>query len=178
MQEAAWPAQREAQRTAALLLNNAYPVNTLDVSDPQSDPAYSNEVHPANKPKVGNRMAFRALHEVYGRDGDVWASPRITGAEFTDNGEVILHVSQSGDGLTTKDGEPPRGFFLAGPDQHWHPATAVLNGDTIGLYSDEVPHPVAIRYAWANNPAHNVVNSLRLPLGSWRSDDWQLRTDG
>ena len=178
VQEAAWPAQREAQRTAALLLHNVYPVNTLDVSDPGSDPKYPNEVHPANKPKVGKRMAVRALHEVYGRDGAVWASPRITGAEFTGNGRVILQVWQAGEGLSTRDGEPGKGFFLAGPDRQWHRAEVILEGDTITLSSPEVPVPIAVRHAWANNPAHNVVNSLGLPLGSWRSDDWQLRSGG
>lgn len=178
VQEAAWPAQREAQRTAALLLHNVYPVNTLDISDPESDPAYPNEIHPANKPKVGHRMALRALHEVYGRNGEVWASPRITGAGFAEDGQVTLKVWQAGGGLTTQDGDPPKGFFLAGSDRQWHQAEVTLAGDAIFLSGTEVPVPIAVRYAWANNPAHNVVNSLGLPLGSWRSDDWQLRADG
>jgi sialate O-acetylesterase len=42
--------------------------------------------------------------------------------------------------------------------------------------SESVPHPVAVRYAWAANPWCNLNNSAGLPASPFRTDDWEETT--
>jgi sialate O-acetylesterase len=172
VQDASWPAFREAQRHAAEVLDDVWAVNAIDVLD-EDDKTWPDEVHPPNKPKVGRRIAHRAMTEVYGHKAKVWACPRIISVEFKDN-KVILDIWQAGKGLQTTDDEDPRHFFLAGPDRLWVQAKAKLKGDRVVLQAEGLDNPVAARYGWANNPVVNTVNSQGLPLGTWRSDDWLL----
>jgi len=52
-------------------------------------------------------------------------------------------------------------------------AERVLHDVLVGeVWSPAVAQPVAVRHAWANYPQVNVVNSIGLPLATWRSDDW------
>ena len=67
------------------------------------------------------------------------------------------------------------GFELAGEDHAWHPAQASIDwkSNDILVHSDEVPAPVAVRYAWHNWPAGaNVVTDNGLPLPPFRSVSW------
>jgi sialate O-acetylesterase len=42
--------------------------------------------------------------------------------------------------------------------------------------SPKVAKPVAVRYAWAANPACNFGNRSKLPAAPFRTDDWPGRT--
>ena len=53
---------------------------------------------------------------------------------------------------------------------HW--ANAVIQGDSVIVASDEVAHPVAVRYAWGNNPDCNLYNKEGLPASPFRTDEW------
>jgi sialate O-acetylesterase len=67
----------------------------------------------------------------------------------------------------------PRGFAIAGEDKKFVPAKAKIVGpNTIEVWSDEVKQPVAVRYAWADNPVCNVYGASGLPLTPFRTDDW------
>ena len=77
-----------------------------------------------------------------------------------------------GEGLKTRDGGAPRGFLIAGSDKAWKPATARIEGDKVVVSSPEVSAPVAVRYAWAENPDCNLVNGAGLPASTFRTDDW------
>ena len=39
------------------------------------------------------------------------------------------------------------------------------------VWSEEVPKPVSVRYAWADNPAANLVNGAGLPASPFRTDE-------
>ncbi|MDD4969409.1 MAG: hypothetical protein PHT07_08270 [Paludibacter sp.] len=41
------------------------------------------------------------------------------------------------------------------------------------VYSDKVSIPVAVRYAWADNPVCNLVNSEGLPAVPFKTDQWK-----
>ena len=59
------------------------------------------------------------------------------------------------------------------------PSEASITGpDTIEVWSDDVKEPVAVRYAWADNPVCNVFNDSLLPLTPFRTDDWDGVTKG
>jgi sialate O-acetylesterase len=70
-----------------------------------------------------------------------------------------------------------QGFVIAGSDQKWFWAEAALDGDSVTVSSPEVPEPVAVRYAWADNPVCNLYNREGLPASPFRTDEWTLPTD-
>jgi sialate O-acetylesterase len=79
----------------------------------------------------------------------------------------------------TLDGEPsPQGFAIAGADRKWIWANAKLEGETVVVWNDRIPKPVAVRYAWSDNPAINLYNGAGLPAMPFRTDDWELSTVG
>ena len=56
---------------------------------------------------------------------------------------------------------------------------AYIDGNSVLVFSPEVPAPVAVRYAWADNPGPlDLYNSAGLPALPFRSDDWPLFTAG
>ena len=65
------------------------------------------------------------------------------------------------------------GFAVAGADKQFAWADeATIEGDCVVVSSGKVAKPVAVRYAWANNPVCNLYNKDGLPACPFRSDDW------
>jgi len=71
-----------------------------------------------------------------------------------------------------------QGFIIADGDRRWYPAKARharLDGKPcIEVYSDLVDDPTAVRYGWANWPTGNLVGRNRLPMPTFRTDDWPI----
>jgi len=61
---------------------------------------------------------------------------------------------------------------VAGADRVFHPAGAVIQGDSVVVRSAAVAQPVAVRYAWRDAPEANLYNGAGLPAAPFRSDDW------
>jgi sialate O-acetylesterase len=76
---------------------------------------------------------------------------------------IRISFIEIGSGLSTSDGKDVTGFAIAGNDKQFHWAKAVIEGNEVVVYSDEVAEPVAVRYAWADNPECNLINSEGLP---------------
>jgi len=86
---------------------------------------------------------------------------------------ILVQFEYAGDGLRTRDGGPVKGFAIAGPDKKFVWANAEIVGkDRVRVWSDRVSAPASVRYAWANNPLGNLVNSAGLPASPFRTDDW------
>ncbi len=70
------------------------------------------------------------------------------------------------------------GFVIAGADRRWYPAKAKharLDGKhCVEVWSDLVEEPVAVRYGWANWPTGNLVGRNRIPMPTFRTDDWPI----
>lgn len=163
--DAPWPAQREAQREALMQAGVAR-VSTIDILATATW-----EIHPPDKALAGERFLRAALARAYGRD-IAWSGPDV--ASFTrDDGFYVVGLRQA-DGLRTRGGGSVRGFALAGADRAWHAADAVIDGTTVRVSSPAVPAPVAVRYGWRNNPDGNLENAAGLPAWPFRSDDWLL----
>jgi sialate O-acetylesterase len=63
--------------------------------------------------------------------------------------------------------------MIAGEDKKFVWATARLEGDTVVVTSEEVPHPAAVRYAWSNTfQWANLFNQDGLPAQPFRTDAW------
>lgn len=153
---------REAQ-TMTLRTPNTGMAVTIDIGDAKSS-------HPTNKQDVGDRLARWALAKTYGKDL-VYSGPLYRGMENRDN-QIVLHFDHLGTGLATKDGAALKGFSIAAADKRFVWADARIVGDTVVVSSSEVPNPVAVRYAWADNPVCNLYNSEGLPASPFRTDTW------
>ena len=69
------------------------------------------------------------------------------------------------------------GFTIAGQDQKFFDASAYLKGNTVVVYSNKTINPVAVRYAWEDNPkSANLFNKTGFPASSFRTDNWDLVT--
>jgi sialate O-acetylesterase len=91
-----------------------------------------------------------------------------------ENNEVTLSFDNAGTGLKTRDKYVyVRGFQLAGTDKKFYWAQATLAGDKVVVTSPKVQNPVAVRYAWDNNPgALDLYNDQGLPAVPFRTDTW------
>jgi sialate O-acetylesterase len=84
-----------------------------------------------------------------------------------------IRFGHTGAALRTTDHRPLRGFAIAGPDRQFKWARAEIEGDTVLVRHPDITRPVAVRYAWADNPDANLGNREGLPAAPFRTDDWQ-----
>ncbi len=169
VEEATFPAVRDAQRRALELPNTAM----IAVPDILDEPTW--QIHPPNKQLAGKRLGLAALNLAYGREDVMPGGPRVARVQFKD-GKTIVQYSR-GSGMELKGDPSVTGFALAGEDRKWHPADAKIQGDTITVTSDAVKEPIALRYNFVNNPKTNLYNKQGLPALQYRSDDWPLPQD-
>ncbi len=129
------------------------------------------DIHPKNKQGVAARLARWALARTYGK-ALACQSPTYKAMEKSGN-KIILEFEYAGGGLRPFDVAEPRGFAIAGSDRKfvWAKARITPPGK-IEVWSDQVSEPVAVRYAWADNPVCNVYSEVGLPLTPFRTDDW------
>ena len=73
-------------------------------------------------------------------------------------------------GLKTSDGEELRTFEIAGEDQVFYPAKAVIVGETVKVWSDKVKEPKIVRYGWQPFTRANLVNEVELPASTFRTE--------
>ena len=165
-EDSEWARLREAQTMTAANVAKAGMGLAIDIGD-------ANDIHPRNKQDVGHRLSLAAMAIEYGKDiefsGPVFKSMKI------DGDKAVLEFTHVGGGLVAKATDvkdaPPEGsqlkrFEVAGEDKKFHWATAKIDGDKVVVSCPDVPHPLAVRYAWANNPTGcNLYNksSTRKP---------------
>jgi sialate O-acetylesterase len=163
--DSAWAELREAQTMTMSRLKNTGQAVIIDLGEAQ-------DIHPRNKQVVAKRLARWALARDYGVKVP-YQSPAFASMEKKD-GKIVLTFDNVGAGLRTFDVEEVRGFAVAGSDQKFHAAKAeVVGPDKVEVSSDEVSDPVAVRYAWADNPVCNLYSRDGLPVTPFRTDDWK-----
>ncbi len=165
-----WAELREAQAMALELPKTGMAV-TIDIGE-------ADDIHPQNKEDVGYRLALNALHKNYGKPL-VYSGPVFEKMQIKGN-KAILFFDHVGSGLQVNDKYGYlKGFTIAGKDQQFHWAQARIVGNHVEVYSPEVEEPVAIRYAWADNPDDaNLYNLEGLPAAPFRTDEWTGNTEG
>jgi len=159
--ESDWAELREAQLMTLSEPNTGMAV-AIDIGEAE-------DIHPRNKQEVGRRLALYARACVYGED--VEYSGPIYHKMQTENDRIRLIFLHAASGLTAKGGVL-KGFAIAGEDRKFVWADAVIEGNTVVVSSPSVPHPVAVRYGWANNPTCNLYNGEDLPASPFRTDNW------
>ena len=169
-----WGARlREQQFRASQIIPNSALVCTNDAVYPYE----STQIHPTQKRKVGERLAFIALNQQYGMSSVICKSPSYK--EMTiKNDTVFLHFNDEYGGLSRF--EDIEGFEVAGADRVFHKAKArhfwQPGGgswdEAVIVVSPEVQQPVAVRYCFRNFQLGNLANMAGLPLFPFRTDDW------
>lgn len=160
--ESGWAELREAQ-FQTLRLENTGMATIIDIGD-------ADDIHPKNKQDVGLRLSLQARKNTYGEDiiasGPLYDSYRM-------EGDKIRIFFKPGTGkLTVKNDDILKGFSIAGPDKKFYWADAKIEGNEVIVSSSSVAFPVAVRYAWADNPICNLYNEAGLPASPFRTDDW------
>lgn len=170
-----WNMVRDLQ-TRSLELKNTGMAVIIDIGE-------ANDIHPRNKYDVGLRLAAWALAKDYGQKDRVYFGPRYKSMNV-EGDKIRLSFDHPGSGLIIgkKDGLKPvvvdedgtlKRFSIAGEDKVWHWADAVIDGNEVVVSSKEVVAPVAVRYAWSNNPAGcNLYNKEGFPACPFRTDSW------
>lgn len=161
--ESGWAGIREAQLNVALNVPHTALAVTYDTGE-------WNDVHPLNKKDIAHRLFLGARKIVYGEkivnSGPVYKDMKIEGDK------IILTFTETGSGLTA-GGKPLKHFAIAGNDRKFVWAEATIKGNKVIVSSREVARPVAVRYAWSNNPEEaNLQNKEGLLASPFRTDDW------
>ncbi len=166
--ESSWAELREAQ-TRTLSLPNSGEAVIVDLGE-------ANDIHPRRKMEVGLRLARHALAKNY-NIAVPCQSPLYDKMEVKD-GKVLVTFKEVGQGLRTLDVGEVRGFAIAGEDKQWKPGVAKIVGpNLVEVSSPQVAGPVAVRYAWAENPVCNLYSKNDLPVTPFRTDDWAMTTE-
>lgn len=170
--ESDWAELREAQ-TMTLSLPNTGMATTVDIGD-------ANNIHPVNKQDVGYRLFLQARKVAYGEKDVVASGPTYQGMKV-EGGKIKISFANLGAGLKVKDKYGyVRGFAVAAADKKFRNASAEQVGNEVHIRIPEgMDTPVAVRYAWANNPEEaNLFNSAGLPAVPFRTDTWPGITEG
>jgi len=162
-----WGRIRDAQRRTLEVANTAMAV-TLDVGTPDN-------VHPPDKQTVGHRLALAARHMVYGEDVP-GASPlfREATSELRPDGTTAMRAwFDHAEGLTARGGAITA-FELAGPDHHFVPAQARIEGESVVVSAAALPHPIYVRYGWMGVMPDNLFNAAGLPMSTFTSETFPI----
>ncbi len=164
-----WAELREAQTVTLALPNTGMAVAT-DIGE-------ANDIHPRNKQDVGKRLAAIALNQLYNTKmvdgGPVYQSMNVEG------NKIRLTFTSTGSGLLVKDKYGYlKGFEVAGADQKFYYAKAWTEGNEVVVSCEAVAQPVAVHFAWADNPEDaNFFNKEGFPAVPFRTDAWKGITE-
>lgn len=163
-----WAELREAQTKTMTAVPNGGQAVIIDIGE-------GRDIHPRNKRDVAERLARWALAKDYGK-AIPHRSPEYKSVAFAGN-KATLTIDTYGTQLYTFDVQEARGFAVCGEDKKWHWAEAKLLGtDKVEVTSKAVAKPIAVRYAWSDNPVCNVFGKNGLPLTPFRTDDFPMIT--
>jgi sialate O-acetylesterase len=165
-----WAELREAQTLTLSLAKTGMAV-IIDIGD-------AKDIHPKDKQDVGKRLAYWAESQVYGKDR-VYSGPLYQSMTI-DGNKAVISFKHVGGGLVAKTPDASGfsnvvGFAIAGEDRKFTWAQAKIEGDKVVVSSDQVAKPVAVRYAWADNPECSLYNKEGLPASPFRTDTWEKK---
>jgi len=159
--ESNWAELRYAQLKSLFVPNTAMAV-TIDVGE-------WNDIHPLEKKVVGERLALAARKLAYGDDKVEYSGPVYKSSTKVDN-RIMIDFDHTGSGLMIKGGGDLNYFAIAGADKKFVWANAIIENNKVVVWSDEIPDPVWVRYAWADNPeSANLYNAEGLPASPFEA---------
>jgi sialate O-acetylesterase len=154
---------RDAQRKSVAKIPNSGMAVLLDAGEEKN-------IHPAAKKQAGERLAVLALAKTYGLKGFGYESPAYDTLVIA-NGIAEVKFKQAENWLTSF-GKELNLFEVAGKDQVFYPAKAVIFRSSVMVSSPQVREPVAVRYAFKDFTAGELFSTEGLPVSSFRTDNW------
>lgn len=159
---------REAQLQCLDLIPNSGMAVTMDIGDDYC-------IHPPKKKEVAERLLINALNQTYGYKQVDCFSPAYESNEVQDSA-IVLSFRYAETGVFAYD-EVLEHFEIAGENRVFYPANArIINRRKVIVNNENVPHPVAVRYAWRNWVEGGLYDTNLLPASSFRTDDWDDAT--
>lgn len=187
-----WPLLREAQVQVADTVPNCGMAVGIELGS-----AFT--IHPPNKQEVGKRLALVALEKTYGQKIEA-SGPRYSSMKIEGNSIRITFTHAKGlnakggslkrFAIAGADPASPGGSAVTSPaslgasaaakamagqaavtGKKFVWADAKIEGETVVVSSPHVSQPVAVRYAWLDNPEGcNLYNAAGLPASPFRAD--------
>jgi len=158
-----WAELRESQQAALQIPQTGMAV-TIDVGNPY-------DVHPVYKQQVGQRMAAEAKRLCYG-ETNLQTSPLYQSMQV-EGKNIRLKFTYAANGLVARNGSL-KGFAIAGNDGKYIWANAKIEGNDVIVWSDQIPEPTSVRYAWTGSPVEsngaNLYNKEGFPASPFRTD--------
>ena len=149
---------RDSQLDAMKNIKNSGMVSTVDIGD-------LNSIHPPEKIKVGNRLAYWALNKTYGYKSITPSGP-IPNSAKVDGYQVVINFDYANNGLYNFNG-PLDDFEIAGDDGIFYSANAKIYSKSIIIESTNVKNPKEVRYGWKNYYEASLFNIEGLPASSF-----------
>ncbi len=153
-------ALREAQAKACLV-PGAQMAIAIDAADPEMM-----DWHFTDKRLIADRLARIVLATQYNKP--VQYKAPIFDSQTIDGKEIRVFFRNADRGLAVK-GDQIKGFAIAGPDRKFVWAKAEIEGGSVKVWNDTIPHPAMVRYAWANHPLCNLYGADGMPVAPFRS---------
>ncbi len=167
--DSAWAELRETQ-TKTLRLPNTGQAVIIDIGE-------GRDIHPRNKYDVASRLVRWALVKDYGMKFPYRSPEYKVGSAQFDGNKATVTIDCFGSTLRAFDITDAKGFAVCGEDRKWHWATGkIIAPDKVEVTSDQVAAPIAVRYAWADNPVCNLFSADGLPVTPFRTDNFEMTT--
>jgi sialate O-acetylesterase len=161
-----WTIIREAQEKTANETPNSEMVVSWDIGTKEN-------IHPANKRPVGERLAKVALRDTYGKKDVIADSPSYA-SHMVEGDKIRVTFKNTHGGLKTK-GEKVLGFAIAGADNNFVWAEAAIDGrDDVLVWSPQVSQPTNVRFGYIQFQDSDLYNKADLPLVPFRTDSLPL----
>ncbi len=156
---------REIQLQNMTDIPNSGMVTTLDIGSPVF-------IHPVDKETVGERLALWALGATYEKKGFGYLTPVYKGIERKEN-KIYVDFNNADRGIFPM-WKALKGFEIAGDDKVFYTANAEIETSTARLvvWSDKVPNPVAVRYAYKNYAVASIFGLSGIPVAPFRTVCW------
>jgi sialate O-acetylesterase len=166
--DSAWAELRESQTKTQSAIKNGGQAVIIDLGE-------ANDIHPKNKRDVAERLARLALVNDYGFKLPS-RSPEFKSIAITGN-KALVTLDTFGGSLRTVDVNEVKGLAICGEDKKWVWATGkIVGNDKLEVSAASVAKPIAVRYAWSDNPVANLFSKDGLPVTPFRSDDFEMIT--
>lgn len=149
-----WRGVRDAQEELSKQERNVYMTVSYDLSEPDN-------IHPAKKQPMGERLAAAALANTYGQDV-AWRCPTVSSIE-TDENKLILHCANANE-WHTSDGGEIEGFFFVDRDGKREKISVLASGSELICQIPENSGAEYIEYSKLNYSYTNLLNEHNLPL--------------
>jgi sialate O-acetylesterase len=153
---------RQAQHDAAHAIENCGIIVTNDLVE-----AYEQDnIHPAKKKEVGERLAFLALNRDYGFTSIPCYSPEaVKCISMAGGSEIGVELTNCWNGLNRW--MEIKGLEVAGSEGIFYPVTYAYfewEQKVLRIRSEFVHDPCEIRYGWADFKPGNLKNAEGLPV--------------